>query len=64
MCYFSFYEYSSESLKVILHGELMEEPLWGRIMIKLSHLLLTLSSALNIIIYSYNAGYPARPSQI
>jgi hypothetical protein len=30
-----------------------EEPLWGRIVIKISHLLITLSSALNIIIYSY-----------
>ena len=31
---------------------MVNEPLWGRIMIKLSHLLLTISSATNILIYS------------
>ena len=40
--------------QVILYGELKTEPLWGRILIKFSHFLLTISSALNIIIYSYN----------
>ena len=35
------------------YGQLPHEPLWGRIMIKFSHLLLTLSSAVNILIYSY-----------
>ena len=34
------------------------EPLWGRILIKFSHFLLTISSALNIIIYSYNERSP------
>merc|ERR1719361_821446 len=43
-----------ESYQVILYGELKMEPLWGRILIKFNHFLLTLSSALNIVIYSYN----------
>ena len=38
---------------MVLYGELQYEPLWGRILIKCSHLLLTLSSAVNIVIYSY-----------
>eukprot|EP00092_Neocalanus_flemingeri_P024640 GFUD01026725.1.p1 GENE.GFUD01026725.1~~GFUD01026725.1.p1 ORF type:complete len:407 (+),score=101.90 GFUD01026725.1:197-1417(+) len=42
-----------ESYQVILWGELRDEPLWGRILIKCSHLLLSVSSALNIVIYSY-----------
>ena len=37
---------------MIVHGEMIHEPLWGRVIIKLSHLLLTISSASNIIIYS------------
>ena len=46
----------SESYHLLLYGEMMpekQEPLWGRIVIKISHLLLTLSSAVNILIYSY-----------
>ena len=31
----------------------VREPLWGKILIKFSHLLLTTSSAINILIYSY-----------
>ena len=47
----------SESYHLLRYGEMIpdkEEPLWGRFVIKISHLLLTLSSAVNIIIYSYN----------
>jgi len=42
-----------ESYHMLRHGKLLHEPLWGKIVIKFSHLLLTLSSAVNIIIYSY-----------
>ena len=45
----------SESYHLLLYGEMIpdkEEPLLGRFVIKISHLLLTLSSAVNIIIYS------------
>ena len=35
------------------YGPIKDAPLWGKIIIKISHLLITLSSALNIIIYSY-----------
>jgi len=42
-----------ESYQMLSYGQLPHEPLWGRIMIKFSHLLLTLSSAVNILIYSY-----------
>jgi len=34
-------------------GSLRNKPLWAIIIIKLSHLLLTVSSAVNILIYSY-----------
>ena len=40
---------------MILYGELRYKPLWGRLTIKTSHLLLCVSSAANIIIYSYKA---------
>ena len=46
--------------QVILYGELKTEPLWGRILIKFNHFLLTISSALNIIIYSYNERFPGQ----
>ena len=49
----------SESYHLLRYGEMIqekEEPLWGKIVIKFSHLLLTLSSAINIIIYSYKVG--------
>jgi len=42
-----------ESYQMIVYGSLRYEPLWGKVLIKLSHLLLCLSSAVNIIIYSY-----------
>jgi len=42
-----------ESYQMVQFGELQYEPLWGRILIKCSHLLLTLSSAVNIVIYSF-----------
>ena len=46
----------SESYHLLCYGTRIsesEEPLWGKIVIKFSHLLLTLSSAINILIYSY-----------
>ena len=46
----------SESYHLLCYGKRIgedEEPLWGKIVIKISHLLLTLSSAINILIYSY-----------
>ena len=42
-----------ESYHILCYGPIQEGPLWGKIIIKISHLLITLSSALNIIIYSY-----------
>ena len=37
----------------MVYGKLKFTPFWGKIVIKLSHLLLASSSALNIVIYSY-----------
>ena len=37
----------------MVYGKLKFTPFWGKIVIKLSHLLLASSSALNILIYSY-----------
>ena len=45
-----------ESYHILRYGPIKEAPLWGKIIIKISHLLITLSSALNIIIYSYKVG--------
>ena len=42
-----------ESYHRLLYGDLEHEPLWGKLVIKVSHLLLGLSSAGNIVIYSY-----------
>ena len=42
-----------ESYHVLRYGSLENPPLWGKIIVKFSHLLLTLSSAINILIYSY-----------
>ncbi|XP_023335794.1 FMRFamide receptor isoform X2 [Eurytemora carolleeae] len=42
-----------ESYQMLMWGSLKYTPLWGRLVIKLSHLLLTVSSAVNILIYSY-----------
>jgi len=42
-----------ESYQRIVYGQLEHEPLWGRLVIKLSHFLLGISSAVNILIYSY-----------
>lgn len=42
-----------ESYQRLVYGDLEHEPLWGRLVIKLSHFLLGLSSAGNILIYSY-----------
>ena len=40
-----------ESYHMLRYGKMTAEPLWSKIVIKLSHLLLSLSSAVNIIIY-------------
>jgi hypothetical protein len=40
-------------VQMLMWGSLKNEPLWAIIVIKLSHLLLTVSSAVNILIYSY-----------
>jgi hypothetical protein len=40
-------------------GSLRNKPLWAIIIIKLSHLLLTVSSAVNILIYSYKVQPPS-----
>ena len=37
---------------LVSEGGVLQPPLWSRILIKLSHLLLSLSSAANIVIYS------------
>jgi len=42
-----------ECYQMIVYGSLKYKPLWGRILIKVSHLLLCLSSAVNIVIYYY-----------
>ena len=42
-----------ESYHMLCYGPIKDAPLWGKIIIKISHLLITLSSALNILIYSY-----------
>ena len=44
-----------ECYHILHYGKVAVEPLWSKIVIKLSHFLLTLSSALNIIIYSAKA---------
>ena len=41
---------------MVRYGPMEKEPLWGKIIIKFSHLLLSLSSAINILIYSYKVG--------
>ena len=38
---------------MLAYGSLKFKPFWGKLMIKCSHTLLALSSAVNIIIYSY-----------
>ena len=45
-----------ESYHILRYGPIEDAPWWGKITIKISHLLITLSSALNIIIYSYKVG--------
>lgn len=42
-----------ESYHILRYGAMENPPLWGKIIVKFSHLLLTLSSAINILIYSY-----------
>ena len=37
----------------MIYGEMNYSPVWGKVIVNINHLLLTLSSALNIIIYSY-----------
>jgi hypothetical protein len=38
---------------MVRHGRLKEHPGWVMILVKINHLLLTINSAANIIIYSY-----------
>ena len=47
--------YNQSFIQRIYYGDLaqLKIPLWARIVIKISHLLLGVSSASNIIIYSY-----------
>ena len=49
------YNYNQSFIQRIYYGDLaqLKIPLWARIVIKISHLLLGVSSASNIIIYSY-----------
>ena len=42
-------------VQMILYGELRYRPLWMRLTTRMSNLLLCLSTAVNIIIYSYKA---------
>jgi hypothetical protein len=41
------------SHQMVRHGELTEHPDWVMLLVKINHLLLTINSATNIIIYSY-----------
>ena len=52
-----------ECYHILHYGKVAVEPLWSKIVIKLSHFLLTLSSALNIIIYSAKASSPTLDSK-
>ena len=47
------YNHSKESYHVLRYGEMRSSPLWGKVIVNLNHLLLALSSAVNILIYSY-----------
>ena len=49
---------------MVRYGPMEKEPLWGKIIIKFSHLLLSLSSAINILIYSYKVGISVTNIQI
>ncbi|XP_023337723.1 FMRFamide receptor [Eurytemora carolleeae] len=42
-----------ESYQTLVYGDFQSPPGWGNLVIKVSHLLLTFSSAANILIYSY-----------
>jgi len=42
-----------EALQMIRYGELSEQPGWMEPLIKVNHLLLTINSAINIVIYSF-----------
>ena len=55
-----------ESYHMLRYGKMTTEPLWSKIVIKLSHLLLALSSAVNIIIYSAKVSNysPSLPSLV
>ena len=53
-----------ESYHMVRYGPMEKEPLWGKIIIKFSHLLLSLSSAINILIYSYKVGISVTNIQI
>merc|ERR1712223_1247700 len=42
-----------ESYNIVMFGKLHEQPIWAGVVIKTSHLLLTFSSAVNILIYYF-----------
>merc|ERR1719483_1001255 len=42
-----------ESYQMLVYGSLKFKPFWCKVLIKCSHLMLGLSSAVNILIYSY-----------
>jgi len=42
-----------ESYQMLVYGSLKFKPFWCKLLIKFSHLLLGMSSAFNILIYSY-----------
>ena len=43
----------NDYFQMVVFGERRHEPAWAMIVIMLSHLLLAISSAINILIYSY-----------
>ena len=46
-----------EALEMVQSGELTEHPAWVMLLVKVNHLLLTINSAANILIYSYKVGH-------
>ena len=46
-----------EALQMVQSGELTEHPAWVMLLVKVNHLLLTINSAANILIYSYKVGH-------
>ena len=55
---------SQESYHLLIYGEMNHSPLWGKVIVNINHLLLTISSAVNIIIYSYKVKTAKRMEQV